>query len=305
MDGGVFEISFQTAVKETGKPYLDAKQTILAMHADAPPLLRAKQSPPADWKTRLTADILIGWQSQPALYEECAHYVKGALPGTPGITGKFSALQRAKAIARLGKDAAPCLLEMLIKTHAFANDDERAAIFGALIRIGDARAVRPLVEVIQTGADDNLKTLATAALGSFHDTEGTKALRTALSDRARSTPLRAAAATSLGEQKDAESLSALEKLLLEPANAFELRKAAARAIEQIGDPKATRTLVHALSTTNDLVLQQVIVEALGAIGDYTSLSPLEHLTHHPDAHLREEAQDAREKVLSRTHAAPK
>lgn len=305
MDGGLFEVSFRTAVRETGRPYLEAKQTILGMHAEALPLLKAKQTPTADWKTRLTADILIGWQSQQALFDQCTRYVKGDLPGTPPITGKFSALQRARAIARLGKEVTPRLLEMLIKTHEYASTDERSALFGALVRIGDARAVHPLVEVLQSGGDDALRTSAAGALGSFHDAEATKALRVVLHDPAKFALLRATAASSLGALKDSESLSMLESLLGEKTNAFELRKAAAHAIEQIGDPKATGTLVHALTTTNDLVLLQVIVEALGTLGDRSSLEPLGRLEHHSDSHIREEAKDAREKVLDRLHAASK
>ena len=305
MDGGLFEASFQAAVRESGRPYLEAKQAILGMHAEALPLLKAKQAPSSDWKTRLTADILIGWLSQQALFDQCTRYVKGELPGTPPITGKFSVLHRARAIVRLGKDTTPRLLEMLIKTHDYANDDERAAIFGALLRIGDARAVKPLVELLQTSDDDGLRTSAAGALGSFHDPEVVKALRAVLVDKAKSAPLRASAAHSLGELKDSESLSALEKILLEKTNAFELRKAAARAIEQVGDPRATATLVQALTATNDLVLLQVIVEALGTIGDHSSLAALERMAHHSDSHIREEARDAREKVLGRTHSAPK
>jgi len=300
MNQDPFEASFEVAVRTTGTRYTDARQAIINLGGRALRELRAKQTAAAGWQTGVVADILIGWLTKRDLFEQCTQYVRGRLPGRPPITGKFTAVQRANAIARLGDEVVPRLLEMLLKTRDYTAAEESAAIFGALGRIGDKRAVPPLQELMTTESDDAIKTMAAGALGQLRDARAVQPLRAVLLDRVQSTALRATAAMSLGELGDSGALVALQDILLDRTNAPELRRAAARAIDKLGDPRASEALVQTLTKTEDLVLLQVVVEALGKLGNRAHRAPLEDLANdHGDEFIREAAREAAEKVLSR------
>ncbi len=295
-----FEVAFQRAVQETGVPYSRARQDILDMGTQALSVLQSKQMVSADWQTTLVSAILIGWLTRPDLFHQCAQYARGNLPGRLPITGKFTAAQRANAIARLGPDTVPRILEMLLKTREYQNEEESAALFGALVRIGDKSAVLPLIELLHTSRDTAIKTMTAGTLGQLRDPRATPPLRDVLLDEGQPTALRATAALSLGELRDEGVLRPLQDILLEETNSVELRKAAARALEKLGNVQASRALVESLNKIEDLVLLQIVVEALGKLGDEAALEPLHNLANtHEDEFIQEAAQEAQAQIRGR------
>lgn len=307
MDNAQFDSSFQAAVNDTGEPYLKARTTIIDTGAQAIPRLKARQTPSADWKTGMVADIMLGWLTEKDLFEKCTRYVKGDLPGEPPITGKFTLLDRAKAVANLGKDVVPRLLEMIIKTREASDIDETGAVFGALSLLGDQRAVMPLLELLQSEKDADRKIGAASVLGRLRDVIAVQPLQGILLDGKQPTALRATAAVSLGELRDLRASVPLQNVLLDKTNLLELREAAVRAIDILGDPGASGALVRALpqalaeADEDDPSFPLIIIETLGKLGEASSLALLNDLAKkHSDEFIREAAQEAREKILMRT-----
>ena len=193
-----FEHHFFVVVEQTDAPYLEARQRILNMGSQATPWLEQKRGSSANWKNTLGVEILNGWLNERSKFELCKTYVKGNLPGRPPITGKFTAVQRAKAIANLRVSVTPCLLEMLLKTHDQTKPEENAAIFGALARLGDKRSVEPLLHLLGPGNAEEMRLSAAGVLGQLQDSRAIAPLLSIVRDRAQPEALRATAALSLG-----------------------------------------------------------------------------------------------------------
>lgn len=303
MDRSQFETGLRDATRQTGAEYLDTRRAILDAGPAVLTFLGSTQVPATDWKTALVVAVLAGWLTRKDLFDQCTRYVEGDLPGRPPITGKFSAIQRATTVARLGPDVVPRLLEMLIKTGE-GNDAERAAaIFGSLVRIGDTRAVPPLIDLLAPPNEENTRVMAAGALGQLHDPRAAAPLRTVLANTSLSPGLRATAALSLGELRDSGSLKMLQGVLVDGAQNPEVRIGAARAIGKLGDSSVAGALSQALTTSHDLVLLQVVIETAARLGDQSSLPMLSDLaSHHEDEFIREAAENAREEISRRAGA---
>ena len=151
MTDGTFETLLATASSEHGASYLDARDKILALDPRdlqaAMPELEAASTDRADWRRQLTAEMITGWIVNKETYERCTKYAGGDLPGPRPLPG-FTAKHRAEAIVSLGDVATPRVLEMVWKIADHGDAVESSALFGALAKLQDHRAVMPMIDLM-------------------------------------------------------------------------------------------------------------------------------------------------------------
>ena len=122
----------------------------------------------------------------------------------------------------------------------------RAQVARALSRLGDPRAVVPLVGKVQDSVPD-VRQAVVRALGDLGDSRATQALLLALRDNVAEVKVEALAA--LGRLRAPEAASAIAPLALERNPA--VRQAALVALGRIATPDAVRALMKALGTQED------------------------------------------------------
>ncbi|MDF2695218.1 MAG: repeat protein [Labilithrix sp.] len=122
----------------------------------------------------------------------------------------------------------------------------RAQVARALARLGDSRAVVPLVGKVQDSVPD-VRQAVVRALGDLGDARATQALLLALRDNAPEVKVEALSA--LGRLRAPDAVDAIAPLALERNPA--VRQASLVALGRIGTPAAVRALVKALGTQED------------------------------------------------------
>lgn len=187
----------------------------------------------------------------------------------PGIqaTGTFKGFQGpieiGQAIDVLSRTGNPEAEPLLVKFLNIINPDAGKHACAGLATLGDARAVGPLLEVLQRkGAD--LQPEAAQALAAFQDPRIVSPLIQALQSDNNS--LRGAAAGALGHFHDARVVPALVHSLTDEDSG--VRLAAAKALGDLGDPAAVEPLGRVVKTNNEAV------RALGKIKSPESVTVL-------------------------------
>ena len=159
----------------------------------------------------------------------------------------------------------------------------------ALGRIGDAQAVKSLIATL---ADENsdVRAAAARALGQIR-TPAVEHLITALT--ASNEHVREAAADALGQIGDARAIGPLSARL-EDGN-WDVRAASARALGQICDARPVGALIAALNQ-QDRKLCVAAADALGQIGDARAIEPLIAALKHRDPDVRTAAAAALDRL---------
>ncbi|HEY3288637.1 MAG TPA: HEAT repeat domain-containing protein [Anaerolineae bacterium] len=160
-------------------------------------------------------------------------------------------------IVALGASVVDRLIPLLgeAKNHPFA---VRCNTIRALRRIGDLRAVEPLMSLLQD--TDNM--------------------------------IRIEAAQALGGLKDARAVPSLIALL---GHGYALSSAAARALGLIGDSQAVEPLIKMLDDYYECG-REAAAEALGYLHDQRAIAPLVQTLHDDDHAMRKLAADALERI---------
>ncbi len=185
------------------------------------------------------------------------------------IKGLIKALRNGRdwgvnreAAEALGKIGDPRAVEPLI---AVIKDEGISEAARALGKIGDSRAVAPLIAVLK---DKNLRKDAVEALGKIGG-PAVDPLIAALKDEDRH--VRRAAAEALGKIGDPRAVEPLNASLEDKADY--VRVIAAEALGKIGDLRAVEPLVNALKDkARDL--RMTAANALGKIRDPRAVEPL-------------------------------
>ncbi|MCL4507230.1 MAG: HEAT repeat domain-containing protein [Chloroflexi bacterium] len=129
----------------------------------------------------------------------------------------------------------------------------------ALGQIGDARAVDPLIGLLQD-AEKLIRIEAATALGQLHDP---RAIRPLIEILGTDYALSSAAARSLGRLGDSRAVTALIHML---DDCYECgREAAAEALGRLHDERAVPPLVKALND-EDSAMRKIAAESLAQIG---------------------------------------
>ena len=175
---------------------------------------------------------------------------------------------RQAAAEALGKIGDARAVEPLVAALKDQDSNARQGAAEALGRIGDARAVEPLIAALKEGAgvgrvaalNSNARQAAAGALGQIGDARAVEPLIAALRDQDQYTGLRKAAVGALGRIGDARAVEPLIAVLRDPGE--EMCKAAAEALGQIGAP-AVEPLIAVLEPGTAV---EHAKRALGQIG---------------------------------------
>ncbi len=159
----------------------------------------------------------------------------------------------------------------------------RESAAGALGKIGDARAVEPLIKALR---DDNEDVCSSAAeaLGQIGDARAVEPLINALRDNKRW--VRQHAADALGQIGDARAVEPLINALGD--NERWVCQHAAEALGVIGDARAVEPLIGVLSSRS-LWPRKYATKALGMIGDKRAVEPFIELLGYKNSDERETA----------------
>jgi HEAT repeat protein len=174
----------------------------------------------------------------------------GTLNGFQGL------VEIGQAIDVLSRTGNPEAEPLLVKFLNIINPEAGKHACAGLATLGDARAVGPLLEVLQRKGVD-LQPEAAQALAAFQDPRIVPALIQAL--QSDNSSLRGAAAGALGHFHDARVVPALAHSLTDEDSG--VRLAVAKALGDLGDPAAVEPLGRVLKTN---------YEALRALGKIKS-----------------------------------
>ncbi|MDD5392699.1 MAG: HEAT repeat domain-containing protein [Thiothrix sp.] len=152
----------------------------------------------------------------------------------------------------------------------------RGKVVGALGQIGDARAVDALLERLQDQQEDKeLRGKVVRALGQIGDARAVDALLERLQDQQEDRELRMNVAGALGRTNDARAVDVLLERLQDQQEDRELRMNVAGALGQIGDARAVDALLECLQDQQEnMELRGSVAGALGQIGDARAVDVL-------------------------------
>jgi HEAT repeat protein len=148
----------------------------------------------------------------------------------------------------------------LIKALRSKESDVRMSAAKALGKIGDARAVEPLIQALRDDdGDDELQRTVTAALQKLGMGAVEPLIRAMRDSNAN---VRSRAAWTLGEIRDARAVEPLIRALKDECD--DVRGVSADALGKIGDTRAVKPLIQALKAENYEVRQRIL-ETLGKL----------------------------------------
>jgi HEAT repeat protein len=194
-----------------------------------------------------------------------------------------------EALVKIGLPTVEPLITVLKK-----QDNDRFVRSGAarvLGRIGDTRAVEPLIAALKD-EDDDVRGSAAGALGMIGDTRAVEILIESLNN---DDSINNNAAWALGKLGDPRAVESLIDALQNQSDKF-LRREAAEALGNIGDSRAVEKLIGKMNYDNDLDVRRNAVDALGKIGDPRAVRPLIVVLTHYDRNIRSKAAEALEKL---------
>jgi len=170
------------------------------------------------------------------------------------------------------------------RVRALADEDKRRGF--------DPRGAEPVLVFMM---DDGVRQLAARALGKLGDARAVRPLIVALRGEGAGThqtsaDAAAAALAGIGEAA-AEALLAAFKEEAEPL----VRLRVARALGRLGDRRAVEPLVAAL-TDKEKFVRQGAAEALGKLGDGRAVEPLIAVLADPEENVRKRASEALESI---------
>lgn len=189
---------------------------------------------------------------------------------------------RERVATALGKIGDGRAIAPLLAALATPGLGETKVIVYALTLFGTS-ALEPLAAALKTGVPEIRRGAATA-LGQIGDPGGTEPLIDALKDQDRD--VRGKAAQALGQIGDRQAIAPLIAALTDEKDY--VRRHAAAALGEIGAPDALDPLLAALQD-EELLVRQAAATALGRIGDERAVDPLLAALEDTDGMVRKRA----------------
>lgn len=179
-------------------------------------------------------------------------------------------LVRLAAIAELGRLGDTRALDPLVAVLEDADERVRIKAIYALQTLQDRRAVEPLLSVLRYDAVARVRIVAARMLGygGFRDSRAVKPLAVALRDS--DADVRSAAAVALYELADDRALDALHAVLHDPG--AHVRGRAARTLGALGDSRAVAPLLTMLEHDDS---PEACCDAVAALRRLGRLPPLD------------------------------
>ncbi len=198
--------------------------------------------------------------------------VGGDLNLKEGEKIKLKVILCVLALATLAVPAAADKVDDLIWDLSYdASPTTRAEAAISLGRVGDERAVEPLIAALGDGNSD-VRAAAAQALGKIGDPKAVEPLIIILRYDDAYSLARKQAIWALGMIGDARAVDPLISVLNNSGHP-ETQTLASEALGNIGDPRAVDPLIKAL-TDKDRFVRVSAAEALGEIGDPRAVGPL-------------------------------
>lgn len=177
----------------------------------------------------------------------------------------FTAVEAARALGEMGDARA---LEPLLGVLEDPARFGRKRIAEALGKLGDTRALEPLVTLLRD-SDVRLRSYTASALGRLEDRRAVEPLIAALADEWEE--VRRHAAEALGALDDPRAVEPLIRALR--YDSTYVRWSAIYSLQQIGDARAVGPLCDALRDPDETA-RRFVVSALGAMPDPRAVEPL-------------------------------
>ena len=191
-------------------------------------------------------------------------------------------------------------VEGLISALKFKDCNVRKEAAAALKKIGDTRALFPLIDVLEYrdwhdfyAVMGSVRETAAEALGVLRDSRAVEPLVKSLNDKDEE--VRWKAAWALGNIGDIRAVEPLSYLLHDKS--WVVRRFAASALGKIGDEHAVEGLIQALSD-EEWHVRKYAADALGKIGDDSAVPSLVEALHDEDSDVRWKAVVALGKMKS-------
>lgn len=198
-------------------------------------------------------------------------------------------LVRAYAAVALGRTRDGRVVKPLLVPLVTAGETERVRMNAseAIVAIGFAGV--PALAAALRSTDAKVRATAAEMLGRVGDVRAVEPLVQLLGDKEETVQLEAVSA--LGALADARALKPLLLTLRKPDAGVQVRARAARAIGKLGDKRAAPYLVESLADADDQV-RAAVVSGLGQLGDAKFLEPLLKMLKDSDERVRWETADA-------------
>lgn len=291
-----FDTFFPIAAQRRGQSYGEAKGLILSLpksEADSA-LKQMKKTAASDpaWERVLAARILSGWMEHKELFTNIAMMSRGELPGPKPMAG-FTPTIRAKAIAAEGKDATPRVIEMLYKIPEYADDDQRNALFAALVFLKDDLASMPMIALASDPTTQTpIRIQALNVVSRLGDARGLDKVIAIARDPKAPQDLREAAIRSLAGFSDPKAAQQLVSIMQDDAKPITDRQVASGALKDSAGPELRQNVVAAIRKEKDPQIRLNLVALMGKIGTRDDVAFLQSLAADPDAQVAEAAADA-------------
>lgn len=271
-----FTRSLALAVQTTGAAYKDARHVLvhtLEFDTDLQRVIKSSRS----WEEVWVARIAIGWRQNADLYHDAEVLIDGQLSGPKPITGKFSVGQRIKAVAGLGPEVAPRLIEMVWKTKEYNDDMRLGTVFGVLGQLGLSDIAPPLRTLLTPTTPSIYRHAAITTLGQMHDGQVFSQFKMIARNAAETEGIRLAALNAYSQYDQPELYGFLSSILRNSREPEELRDFAAGILIKREDPD-TRLLFHEIiRTSSEGQLLITVADGLRKHGNKESLPLLEAL----------------------------
>lgn len=197
---------------------------------------------------------------------------------------------RLTAIVALGNLRDPGSTGTLIEALNDPSAAVRVAAANALGAIGDHKATRSLLSLLNNRNNEQARTAAIAALGKLKDSTAVNDLLAIANDVSDAWAVRKASVEALGEIRDARAVDSLVSTLDDQYAT--VREASALALGKIGSNQATLPLLATLDASSLWALRVAAANALGAIRDRRATTPLNSALKDRYAAVREASADA-------------
>jgi len=181
-------------------------------------------------------------------------------------------------------------MDILLNTLKDQNDERRAIAANTIGRLGNLKAVEPLIQILKNDPFNEARQWAAQSLGWLKSVEAVESLIKALwADK--DNKVRGEAAHALGEIQDRKVIKPLIELLENHDEDISVQYNIVCTLGLFRDKQATEPLLILLETdkNEDNFLKFGIFSALVHIRDEKAIGPLVKLLHNEDEEIREES----------------
>jgi len=295
-----FRERFETACRTRGAEYVSARDAIVAGDFGEDLRRSALEGSPHE---RRTAETLLAWREHRDVFVEIGSLARGEFSRKGTMLGS-SPVVRGQAIASRGPDVTLRVIEILCRSGEAEDAEARSGLFLALGILRDARAVGPLVEILEGDQPIGMICGAIEVLCKMREPAGLEwGLRIAF-DRKWQPAARRTAVYGLSEYADPRVVPCLLRVLSEEFLSATEKQTAAFALAKLGRAESREGVLTILEQPLPDEIRLPLIQLLGRIGLVSDGALLEELADR-EPRLADLARDSARRVLRRSAAEAK